>query len=124
VPDGRDELLFIDHALSGQRQLQVLQLGLAVGVILLGVAVLVAAQLLSTGLTTGSLQALGSIGGVFVGSLSAFPLVQRRSRGFSISALELLRARWQRLAAGELTPDEAANLRDTFDKFWKAGLTA
>jgi hypothetical protein len=122
---GADEQLrFIESAIRSQRQLQKLQLGLALAVFVLGLACIVVAQWFGAALVPDNLKQLVSLGGGFLATLSSFPFKQLYDRRFKISALELLSARWQRMLAGDLAPDEAADLRLRFDKIWELGLAA
>lgn len=119
-----EQLRFIESAIRSQRQLQRLQLVLALVVIMMGLACIVVAQWFGTALVPDNLKQLVSLGGGFLATLSSFPLKQLYDRRLKISALELLSTRWQRMLAGDLSPDEAAGLRQRFEKIWDLGLAA
>ena len=117
-----DKIRFLTNVVSGQRQLQRLQLGLAIVVFGLGIACIVSAQWLGAALIPDNIKSLSSLGGGFIASLSSLPIKQLYDRRFKISAIELLLSGLQRNLDGDVKPEEAAALRQRFDKLWDVGL--
>ena len=125
MPGEEDELLFVEHVVTGQRQLQRLQFGLAIAVFVVGIALLLAAQLwLPQVLSPDGLKELVSIGGGFVASLSSLPLKQLYDRRLKIGAIELLLKGMQQKAAGQMAPEEAAAIQERFNSLWDLGLAS
>jgi hypothetical protein len=117
-----EKIRFIQSAIRSHQQLRRLQLGLALVVLLLGVACVVVLHWFGAALVPDNIKQLGTLGGGFLATLSSFPLKQLYDRGFKIAALELLLAGYRRMDGGQVPPEEAAGLQQRFDKIWDFGL--
>lgn len=118
-----ESVALLETAIRSQRQLQRLQLALAVAIIALGTLCIVLTQWFSGAVVPEAAKGLGSLGGGFLATLSTFPLKQLYDRRFKIAALEYLLAGWRRVAVGDASAEEAAGLQQRFDKILDAGLT-
>ena len=113
----------LEKAIGSQRQLQRLQLVLAIAIVGLGILCILVSQWFSVVVVPEAAKELGSLGGGFIATLSTFPLKQLYDRRFKIAALEYLLAGWRRIASGDASAEETAGLQQRFDKILDAGLT-
>ena len=118
-----ESVALLEKAIGSQRQLQRLQLALAIAIVGLGILCIVVTQWFSVVVVPEAAKELGSLGGGFIATLSTFPLKQLYDRRFKIAALEYLLAGWRRIASGDASAEETAGLQQRFDKILDAGLT-
>jgi hypothetical protein len=113
--DGRIEYIrFLEKAASGQRTAQRFHIGLAVGVVLLGLLAIVAAQIFAS--DTG--KWLITLGGTFVSTLATFPIREISNRRVKILAVEFLLDGFHRLQERRdaASGNEASLLTE---RFWR-----
>jgi hypothetical protein len=109
---------FLDQAIATQQATRRFQACWAVGLVVLGVAIVVAAQLLSGQVIPETFKWLLTFGGGFVSTIPGLPLVfsTRKER---IAALTFLRDEIRRVqsAATPVDPKQAERLQELFWQF-------
>jgi hypothetical protein len=122
---GAEQLRFVESAIRNQRQLGRLHLGLALGVIALGVVLFLVAQWFGAGLIPDNVKQLVALGGGFFATLSSFPIKQLFDRREKIAALEFLFAGLSKVEKGVyVSVEQKASLQERFDRMWDLGLAA
>ena len=118
-----DYVGFLEQAARNQRSAQRFHLVLAVCVLVSGLVVIAAAQLLSGIVIPENQKGLISIGGTFISTLATFPVKQFTDRRDKILALEFLRNAFGRLHdEADLRTEEGSRLIDRVSKLMDASL--
>lgn len=122
--DQVDYIRFLEKAVRGQRLAQQFHVGLAVGVVVLGLLAVGGAQVFSGVLIPENQKWLVTLGGSFLSTLCAFPIKQIADRRTKISALEFLLDGFGGLGtkANDSSGKEAAQLTERFWKLMDASL--
>jgi hypothetical protein len=118
-----DYVDFLERAARNQRAAQRFHAVLAACVVIAGVSVIAAAQLLGGAIIPENQKGLVSIGGTFISTLAALPIKQFADRRDKILALEFLRDAFGRLRSdSDLVSEEGARLVERITRLIDASL--
>lgn len=118
-----DYVGFLEQASRNQRSAQRFHIVLAIFVLIAGLIVIVAAQLLSGIVIPENQKGLISIGGTFISTLATFPVKLFTDRRDKILALDFLRNAFGRLRSdADLQTDEGTRLIDRVSKLMDSSL--
>lgn len=116
--DKADYVHFLEQAMSGQRMVQRFHVALASVVVVVGLAAIGGAHLLSGVLIPTDQKWLVTLGGSFVSTLSAFPIREIVDRRTRLSALQFLLDGFNRLSDRPVNAADASTGPLT-ERFWK-----
>jgi hypothetical protein len=109
---------FLNRAITGQRVALRFQVGIASGVVCLGLGVIVLAHLLSGKVLPENLKWLLTLGGTLFSTLSSFPLKDIFSRRDRVAALTFLRQEFERVQGSGMSAD-SQQVQQLEQRFWQ-----
>ncbi|MBI3078709.1 MAG: hypothetical protein HYY85_17265 [Deltaproteobacteria bacterium] len=109
---------FLNQAIASQRAALRFHVGLASGVVVLGLGAIVLVHLLAGSVIPDNLKWLLTLGGTFFSTLSGLPLKDIISRKDKVAALIFLRQEFERLQ-GSAAPADAQQFERLEQRFWQ-----